>query len=386
MHRRRLFTGRGVAVLVAAVCCLIAANIFAARVFGYFALLFGLLIVVGLLAIYLPDAKGDVSRAISTDLITVGQASEVLMHLRPRGRLIRHARWQDTLPDAIEGRAEGLVSPPGAPVDARESIPLTYGVRGIRRGVWTLGPLRLHTTDPFGLVNRTQRLGGTRRITVVPQLVTLPHLTVLHGAAGGAAHTASSRLGQGADNLAPRPYMPGDSMRRIHWRATAHRGDLMVRQEEEEASPDALVVLDLSPSRWPGRRDHIDPRFEKAVSACASAATQLSAAGYAVDVIDSAGRVIGALRGHEDDRDELLVTLATVSPRGTDVVPHVEGAPIGPLVVITGHIEDDAEQLPRHPSAAAPVLLAAHPQPGALEALRAEGWSARALDEVIPDA
>ncbi|QTV80738.1 hypothetical protein [Microbacterium sp. NIBRBAC000506063] len=52
-------------------------------------------------------------------------------------------------------------------------------------------------------MNRRQRLGGQRTITVVPQLVPLPHLVTLYGAAGGASHTVSSRLGQGADNLAP---------------------------------------------------------------------------------------------------------------------------------------------------------------------------------------
>lgn len=383
--RRRLLTGRGVAVLSATVCCLIAANIFAARVFGYIGLLFLLLLVLGMIAVHLPDARGEVSRAISTDLITVGQTSEVRMHLRLRGRLIRHARWSDTLPDAVAGTAHGDVSPPGAPVDTRTAIPLSYSVSGIRRGVWTLGPLLLHTGDSFGLVARSQRLPGTRSITVVPQLVTLPSLQTLSGAAGGTAHTASRRLGQGADNLAPRPYVPGDSRRRIHWRATAHRGTLMVRQEEEEASPDALVILDLSPSRWPARREPIDPRFEQAVSACASAAIQLSAAGYAVDVADATGRLLGTLRGHEDDRDELLVALASVTPHGPEIVPRIEGAPTGPLIVITGHL-DDAAHLPRHPSAGVAVLLAATPHPGAREALHAEGWAVRALDEVMSDA
>ncbi|QTV80052.1 DUF58 domain-containing protein [Microbacterium sp. NIBRBAC000506063] len=103
-------------------------------------------------------------------------------------------------------------------------------------------------------------------------------------------------------------------MRRIHWRATAHRGDLMVRQEEEEASPDALVVLDLSPARWEHAGEGPDPRFELAVSACASAAIQLAADGYAVDVLDASGAQLGVLRGNEEDADELLVALATVDP------------------------------------------------------------------------
>lgn len=382
----RLFTPRGIASLAAAVGCFVAANIFAAPSLGYLALLFLLLVVFGLLAVFLVDAHGEVSRTISTDLITVGESSQVWLQLRPRGRLIRHARWSDQLPSAVSGHAKGFVSRPDMPVDTRATIPLSYTVYGIRRGVHSLGPLTLRTTDPFGLVTRRQQLGDTRLITVVPQLIPLPLLATIHGAAAGTSHTVSSRLGQGADNLSPRRYTPGDSMRRIHWRATAHRGTLMVRQEEEEASPDALVVLDLSPSRWHSHGTEINPLFEQAVSLCASAAAQLSAAGYAVDVIDAAGTLLASLRGHEDDRDEMLVALASVHPGGKDKIPRLSDAPLGPLVVISGTMANAPDQLPTHPSAAAPILLAAEPAPGALETLRAEGWAALAFSEVISDA
>lgn len=385
MPRRRLLTRRGLALLAAAVVCTVAANLVAAPVLGYIALLFGLLVLFGLCAAYLPRARGEVTRTISTDLITVGESSEVRMRLLPRGRLLRHARWYDTLPPAVQGQASGSVSPAAA-VDRRPSIPLTYSIHGIRRGRWHLGPLILQTSDPFGLVNRYQRVGERRAITVVPEIVPLHRLAALHGVAGGAAHTRSDRLGQGADNLTPRRYVAGDSMRRIHWRATAHRGDLMVRQEEEESSPDALVVLDLNPARWPDAGAVVDPLFEQAVVVCASAAVHLAAAGFVVDVVDTHGAPLGSLRGHEDDRDELLVTLAAVAPHGKDVPARIESAPVGPLVVVTGRIEDAAEQLPALPAASAATILAADPRPGALEALRALGRHAMTLEEVTADA
>ncbi|WP_286303197.1 DUF58 domain-containing protein [Microbacterium suwonense] len=157
----------------------------------------------------------------------------------------------------------------------------------------TLGPLLLRTTDPFGLVQREQAFGDTRTITVIPQTVALIPLPTKVGAAGGTAQTRSTRLGQGADNLIPRPYASGDSRRRIHWRATAHRGDLMVRQEEEEASPDALVVLDRAADRWDRPGDDVDPAFETAVTLCGSVALRLAQDGYSVDVVDSAGVLLG---------------------------------------------------------------------------------------------
>ncbi len=386
MAVRRLFTRQGWMLLAAAVALFVAGGIVRAPVLGYFALLFLLLLAGGLLSVYLVDARGEVSRTISTDLLTVGETSDVHVHLRPRARLLRYARWRDTLPSAVSGVAEGSVSPPGAALDTRASIPLEYSVRGVRRGIWTLGPLVLRTGDPFGLAERRQNVGETRSITVVPQLIPVPELVALHGGAGGTAHTVSSRLGQGADNLAPRRYVPGDSMRRIHWRATAHRGDLMVRQEEEEDSPDALVILDLNPARWSRDAAEVDPLFEAAVSMCASTALYLATAGYTVIVSDHAGETLAALQGSEEERDELLVALAGVFPHGEETAPHLDASPQGPLVVITGRVEAAGAGLPKRPAAATAILLAADPEPGALEALRGRGWVAERLDEGGADA
>jgi uncharacterized protein (DUF58 family) len=131
-------------------------------------------------------------------------------------------------------------------------------VRAERRGIRRIGPLSVVTTDPFGFARRAtvgalaahdrardRRLGARD----------------LPGDAGGSTRSVTDQLGQGADNLVPH-YMPGDSMRRIHWRASAHRDELMVRQEEQETTPEAVVVLDRGAARWSpaaGRAAGADP-------------------------------------------------------------------------------------------------------------------------------
>ncbi|MGB4134962.1 MAG: DUF58 domain-containing protein, partial [Microbacterium sp.] len=298
--RRRPLTARGLGCLVCGILLAVGANLLAAPVLLYPAVLLLALPVAAALAVHLPRRGGTVTRYISTDLLAVGQTSRVTVRFDLRSLRRPFGLWRDTLPAAVSGDAAGEYG-------EGETV-LRYEVAGVRRGVSALGPLLLRTVDPFGLAQREQEFGETRAITVVPAITALTPLTTKVGAAGGSAHTRSSRLGQGSDNLTPRHYVPGDSMRRIHWRATAHRGGLMVRQEEAEASPDAVVVLDVAASRWEGA----DAGFEAAVSLCASAAIRLVQDGYSVDVIDGAGNPYGALRGHEDDRDGLLVALATV--------------------------------------------------------------------------
>ncbi|MCK8468382.1 DUF58 domain-containing protein [Microbacterium sp. KSW4-16] len=380
MRRRRPLTGRGAGALVAALCCVIAANVFGTRILLYIGLLLAALTLFSLLAVRLPRRSGTVTRQISTDLLTVSETSRVTVRISLRALRVPHGLWHDILPAAVAGDSGGEYPP--------ESGQLTYPITGVRRGVWPLGPLMLRTVDPFGLAQREQAFGETRSITVVPEVFALAPLTVRVGAAGGTAHTSSTRLGQGSDNLSPRGYIPGDSMRRIHWRATAHRGQLMVRQEEEESSPDAVVVLDRSAGRWDAPGADADPAFETAVSLCASAAVHLASEGYSVDVIDSAGTLLGALRGHEDDRDGLLVALAMVAPRGEgrDLAALIGGTPPGPLVFITGRLdEEDAARL-RPAGAAAPMLFSTELLPGAAEAATPHGWTVATLGPVIADA
>lgn len=381
MRRRRPLTLRGAAAVLAGLLCVIAANLLAAPVLLYVAILLFLLVGFAAFVVHVPRRSGPVTRRISTDLLTVGEESQVAVRFDLRALRVPHGTWRDQLPSAVSGDAEGEF-----PTDNGTHI--RYAITGVRRGVWPVGPLLLRTIDPFGFAQREQEFGDTRTVTVVPEIVPLAALSGSVGAAGGTAHTSSTRLGQGSDNLSPRHYVSGDSMRRIHWRATAHRGDLMVRQEEEESSPDALVVLDRTARRWQRAGIEADPAFEAAVSACASIALHLVQEGYSVDVLDSAGGVLGVLRGHEDDRDSLLVALAMVSAQGEarDIAALFDGAPPGPLVMITGRLDEEDAALLRHGGAAAPILISTELLPGSADAAAALGWSSAQLSDDVASA
>ncbi|MFT4258058.1 DUF58 domain-containing protein [Microbacterium sp.] len=387
MRPRRTLTARGTGALLAGIGCIVFANLIGAAILVHVGILLIAATAIAVLVVRLPRRSGNVSRQISTDLLTVSETSRVSVRFDLRSLRTPSALWRDILPDAVSGDAAGEFPTPNGR--------LGYSITGVRRGVWSIGPLMLRTVDPFGLAQREQAFGETHTITVVPEVFALTPLKVKVGAAGGTAHTSTSRLGQGADNLSPRGYVPGDSMRRIHWRATAHRGQLMVRQEEAESSPDALVILDRSAARWAKPGDEADPAFEAAVSLCASAAVHLEQEGYGVDVIDSAGNALGTLRGHEDDRESLLVALAMTTPRGEarDATALVGGTPPGPLVYITGSLEEDDADALRTAAAAAGMLFATALGDGAAAAAGRRGWRvaelgddvAAAWDDALPD-
>jgi uncharacterized protein (DUF58 family) len=79
--------------------------------------------------------------------------------------------------------------------------------------------------------------------------------------------------GRGQDLYALRDYLPNDSARHVHWKASARTGVLMVREFAREDDCRILLVFDpYSPAAQPDSSANEKERFERAVSLCAAIA------------------------------------------------------------------------------------------------------------------
>lgn len=390
---RRLWplTLRGTGALVLAIASFVVAHEAGLVELIYFGVLLLAVLGASLASLWLTRRIDAVSRSLSPDVATVGRESVVTVRVGTRSALpASPGTWEDVVPAGLEGRARGVFPAVGSGMRRGErSVDLRYTVVGSIRGVHPLGPFTLTATDPFGFARRRVRVGAKTRVTVAPRVVDLPALPPSAGEAGGMLQTATAQLGQGADNLVARPYAPGDSMRRIHWRATAHRDTLMVRQEEQESSPEATVVLDLGADHWSAeaaRTPGSDTGFETAVSAAISAVARLVHDGYSVEVIDSDGTTISEaiLGGETHEIDALATQFATLTARPGRGLAHVAGMfaglQTGPVVVVTGRMRlGDAEALaPLAQHCSLAVLLATAPSADAIARLRTLGWHAAA--------
>lgn len=115
-----------------------------------------------------------------------------------------------------------------------------------QRGRYQLGPLRLRTSDPFGLFPMERDLSPTSNVVVYPmtfdiQRFALP-IGILPG--GDALRRRTHHVTTNASGV--RDYVPGDSFGRIHWRSTARRGRLIVKEFELDPLADIWVVPDMS--------------------------------------------------------------------------------------------------------------------------------------------
>src|SRR5205807_10497130 len=79
--------------------------------------------------------------------------------------------------------------------------------------------------------------------------------------------------GRGQDLYALREYVPTDSARHVHWKASARLGSLMVREFTREDETRVLLVLDPHVFTAPGSSSPLPAnRFERAVTLCAGVA------------------------------------------------------------------------------------------------------------------
>ncbi|MFJ6678970.1 DUF58 domain-containing protein [Microbacterium sp. NPDC091382] len=172
------------------------------------------------------------------------------------------------------------------------------------RGVITVGPARTVRGDPLGILTREATWQDTHTLYVHP--VT----TALRSSATGLIRDlegSPSRTIVDADFSfhALRPYVPGDSLRQVHWKSTAKTGAMMVRQYEETRRSRMILVLALGADEYAD-----EDEFELAVSATASIGVRGIRDGRDVDVVAGA-----EIPEFARSRMRTFRTLTTISSR-----------------------------------------------------------------------
>ena len=173
----------------------------------------------------------------------------------------------------------------------------TYRVRGLQRGIYTLGPATVESGDPFGFFRRATTLGGRQEIVVYPRIYRPDELGLPFREAMGELVARRALLEDPTLIAGSREYQPGDPVRRMHWKATARRGDLQVRVSDPSTTAQLMIVLNLSTFRafWQGMG--ID-RMEEAIRVGASLAVWGLQHGFAVGLHSNG--VIGGAASDED--------------------------------------------------------------------------------------
>ena len=119
-----------------------------------------------------------------------------------------------------------------------------YRVQCYQRGVFSFAPVQVSTSAPFGLFRARRRLAAPLEVVVYPQVLPM-HATL------GQGHLLGQRLASTIPHVSgelrgSREFQRGDLLRTLHWRNSARRGQLMVK--EFDRLPQGDVSFAFNPS------------------------------------------------------------------------------------------------------------------------------------------
>ncbi len=190
-------------------------------------------------------------------------------------KAILEIRDMEALPAQVTGKVLNLL--PFQTVRWHVQAPLK------KRGVYSLGPPRVFSSDPFGLFRLSRAFQGTEEVTVYPLTVDLHNFWL---SPNDLFHQGShyQHIHESAPSVSNiRDYNPGDGLQRIHWPSTARTQKLMVKQFENEIGNHLWIVLDMHHGVKAG--GDIDNTEEYGITIAASIAERFLATGWPVGLI-----------------------------------------------------------------------------------------------------
>jgi uncharacterized protein (DUF58 family) len=240
-----------------------------------------------------------------------------------------------------------VVAPPGLPATMllREHIgklgeretPIVRGraayvLEGLPRGRYAFEDATAVIEDPFGFDRVELPLPTPGALLVYPRLVELERLFNESGAAARDGRRLLLRRPSGFDLHSVREYQQGESLRAVHWRSTAKRGQLMVKELEDSPRDEVAVVLDADPDAVVGES------FELQVRAAGSILLAHARRGRrSVLVVNSPTREQQRIHSADGDWRSALDLLAAVEP--------VHGPPLSALLADEGGVAMRALEL-----------------------------------------
>jgi uncharacterized protein (DUF58 family) len=121
---------------------------------------------------------------------------------------------------------------------------LSYSVYPDRRGVFPWRAIHLQQEGPWRLAWHRWTVPQAQTVAVYPDLIGLRSLSVRLALQSTGTLRRAKRLGTGTEFAELRDYGTGDDPRLIDWKATARRGQPLVRVLEPEQEQTLIILLD----------------------------------------------------------------------------------------------------------------------------------------------
>ena len=270
-------------------------------------------------------ARVSCRRLLSERRVFPGETVRVKLQVANRKPLpLPWIQVDEEIPKALGGASAPSLEKPESVLIRRSaamlwysSVKWKYELPCLKRGYYLLGPAVISSGDIFGLYSRSFKTPMEDHIIVYPKIFPVGPLAIPSQQPMGESKTEYRVFEDPTRPVGVRDYQPGDSLRHVHWKASARLQSLQVKVFEPTTTFKVALFLSVDSFKFNGSVREGD--FELGISVAASVAyhviEQGSPAGVFVNTrkVDSGQAVSLAPSGSREQLTAILEALAKVT-------------------------------------------------------------------------
>ncbi len=340
--------------------------------------------------------------------VEIGEKVHAKLRLQNRGRLpIGWFLVEDLLP------ARALIfKPPNLDVEGErlqilslmpsQTKLLEYEMQCNRRGYYQIGPTIMETGDYFGLQRRFRVVAQPTYLLVLPKVIPLEGYEISSKRPIGEIRMTFRLFEDPTRISGVRLYEKGDSLNRIHWRATAKTGELHSKVYEPSTIAGATILLEFHKNSHPKKHEPL--RSDLAITMSASLANAIYEMSQPFGLVSNGRDAVDRIRtegwqGDARTRDEAKTSAAMLeqsdrlrpvvvnNDRGAEQLMQIRET-LARLELTSGLrfsqlVAESAERLSRDSSIIAILPSVSHDDAVALGILKRNGFSVTAIINVF---
>lgn len=241
-----------------------------------------------------------------------------------------------------------------------------YTLRGRHRGHYSIGPVRIRSGDLFGMFTSETTIERDQYISVYPPVLPLTSTQLPAGEPYGSIRARRTLVDDITRPMGSREYAVGDTLRYIHWKATAHTGRLQTKVFDASTTANFVLMMGVRTVE-PPLQGSIPHLLELGVLTTTALTNYALEQGYNVGVyVNQTGRLTSQLMKVPPARDDQQLM------RVLDVMAQVH--PVE-SISLAGLILEESRRLPRGTTLAVVTALPDEDTMSTLSRLRRAGWS-----------
>lgn len=155
------------------------------------------------------------------------------------------------------------------------------------RGLYELGPIDVTMTDALGVMTRKQRIFSSIPVKVYPRIYNIESINLKSMQSYGTLTTKQKAFEDNSSVSDIKKYSPGESIKKMHWKISAKKGSLFVKNYEMTGSAATYIFLDFKRNSYKG--ENLRDLEERAVETASSITSYLLKNSVSIEMYINSG-------------------------------------------------------------------------------------------------